>query len=82
MRFTGEDETCDEVRQKHQRRKFYTAHCSRVEINVQQRHLTAIVRYRDIYELQSGISAQPMIRFFIKSSFVGNPLMSGRFIRY
>ena len=26
MRFTGEDETCDEVRQKHQRRYFYTAH--------------------------------------------------------
>ena len=32
---------------------------------------TAIVRYRGICELQSGISAQPMIRFFIKSSFVG-----------
>ena len=36
---------------------------------------TAIVRYRGICELQSGISAQPMIRFFIKSSFVGNPLI-------
>ena len=43
---------------------------------------TAIVRCRGICELQSGISAQPMIRFFIKSSFVGNPLMSGRFLRY
>ena len=36
---------------------------------------TAIVRYRGICELQSGISAQPMIRFFIKSSFVGNLLI-------